>query len=142
MKRQTKIWVGPLIGVFLMLGFGPVAGAKTLVDPPPAQWGCELSEDKVLQGINGGLIGRGWVITDNDGAGHLVAQVIVRGKHTLVVTIDYTTTSFDINYKDSDRLKYSEKSDGTATIHKNANSWMNNIQMDIVSQLKFLCDMS
>jgi len=127
--------------IFALTLFGASAHAAKLVDPPSAEWSCELSDERVLQGITAGLIGRGWVITSNDKNGNLVAQVIVRGKHTLVVDIAYTTTSFDINYKSSDNLKYKVKSDGVAYIHRNANSWMDNIQTDFIVQLQALCGM-
>ena len=129
------------LSVFALTLFGASAHAAKLVDPPSAEWGCELSNERVLQGITAGLIGRGWVLSSNDKNGNLVAQVIVRGKHTLVVDITYTTTSFDIDYKSSDNLKYKVKSDGVAYIHRNANSWMDNIQTDFSAQLLALCGM-
>lgn len=141
MITNMKKLISTVVIVFAGVGVASIAQAAKLRDPGPSQWGCELSDDKLMQGITAGLIGRGWIIKSNDGAGNLVAQVIVRGKHTLVVDIKYDSTSFDINYKDSDRLKYKEKSDGTATIHRNANSWMENIQNDITAQLSALCTM-
>jgi hypothetical protein len=86
-----------------------------------------------------GLLGRGWTLTSNDNQGNLVAQVIVRGKHTLVVDIAYTTTSYDITYKSSDNLDYQRRRNGSEVIHRNANSWMSNIQNDIAAQLALLC---
>ena len=93
----------------------------------------------MLQGISAGLASRGWLIT-NKKPGKLVAQVIVRNKHTLVVSIKYTDDSYDIDYLNSDNLNYKTK-DGVAYIHPNANSWMDNINQDIRSQLSILCSM-
>jgi hypothetical protein len=124
---------------FALSSISSVAAAADLADPPSAQWGCELSDQRVLQGIMAGLLGRGWTLTSNDNQGNLVAQVIVRGKHTLVVDIAYTTTSYDITYKSSDNLDYQRRRNGSEVIHRNANSWMSNIQNDIAAQLALLC---
>jgi hypothetical protein len=56
-----------------------------------------------------------------------------------VVDIAYTTTSYDITYKSSDNLDYRRRRDGREVIHRNANSWMSNIQNDIAAQLALLC---
>ena len=122
-----------------VIGSASVARSANLNDPAPSLWGCELSQEQVLQGITAGLIGRGWTVIDNDGQGNLVAQVIVRAKHTLIVDIAYDDQSFDINYKDSDNLDYRIRRNGTPNIHRNANSWMNNIRGDITAQLSALC---
>ena len=66
------------------------------------------------------------------------AQIIVRNKHTLAVEIKYTNKSFDINYKSSKNLNYSAN-DGKPRIHPNDNSWMQNINNDISSQLNYMC---
>jgi len=141
MAIHARKLVWAIFAFFAFFGISTVAQAAKLRDPVPSQWGCELSDEKMMQGITAGLIGRGWIITANDGQGNLVAQVIVRGKHTLIVDIIYDNKSFDINYKDSDRLSYKLKSDGTARIHRNANSWMDNIQKDITAQLSALCSL-
>lgn len=126
------------IAITILAGLSATAQAAKLVDPPVSQWGCELSSSRVQQGITAGLIGRGWVLSADDKNGNMVAQVIVRGKHTLAVDIIYTDSSFDINYKSSDNLKYKIKND-VPYIHRNANSWMDNIQLDITAQLHALC---
>lgn len=125
-----------IVGV---IGSASTARSANLNDPAPSLWGCELSQEQVLQGITAGLIGRGWTVIENDEQGNLVAQVIVRAKHTLIVDVAYDDQSFDINYKDSDNLDYRIRSNGTPNIHRNANSWMNNIRGDITAQLSALC---
>ena len=138
LSMKTKI-LGLSI-VVLFAAAGTTVQAAELIDPPQSEWGCELSDAKVQQGITAGLIGRGWTVTSNDKAGNMVAQVIVRGKHTLVVDVVYTNTSVDINYKSSDNLKYKNKN-GVEHIHRNANSWMDNVKNDITAQLNALCNM-
>lgn len=116
------------------------ARSKPIIDPPKTQSPCTLSEERMLQGINGGLIGRGWVITDRQ-PGLLTAKVLVRGKHTLEVTIAYTSDSYDIDYKDSVNLNYHVDDDGTQYLHPNGISWMENIRSDIAKQLEFMCSL-
>ena len=125
-----------IVGV---IGSASTARSANLNDPEPSLWGCELSQEQVLQGITVGLIGRGWSVIENDGQGNLVAQIVVRAKHTLIVDIAYDDQSFDINYKDSVDLEYRIRRNGTANIHRNANSWMNNLREDIAAQLLTLC---
>ena len=139
MNRQKIFAIYSLVGAFVFFCANSAAQAAKLIDPPQVEWGCELSNEDVLSGITAGLFGRGWFITENDSEGNLVAQVIVRGKHTLVVDIAYTNTTYDITYKSSNKLKYKIGSDGSARIHRNANSWMNNILIDITEQLLSLC---
>ena len=125
-----------IVGV---VGSASTAQSANLNDPEPSLWDCELSQEQVLQGITAGLIGRGWSVIENNGQGNLVAQIIVRAKHTLIVDIAYDDQSFDINYKDSDNLEFRIRRNGTANIHRNANSWMNNVREDITAQLLALC---
>jgi hypothetical protein len=139
MIRQKIFTVCGLVGAFALFCASPAAQAAKLIDPPQVEWGCELSDEEVLSGITAGLLGRGWIIRGNDSEGNLVAQVIVRGKHTLVVDIAYTNTMFNITFKNSKNLKYKIGNDGSPRIHRNANSWMNNILIDITPQLVALC---
>ena len=134
--RAVKIvFVGLLIS-----GLSLSASAATLIDPPAVEsWGCELSTERVLQGIVAGLVGRGWIIKEKTSSNSIVAQVIVRSKYILVVDIEYSGESYDINYKSSDNLGHRDRSDGEIQIHRNANSCMNNIQNDILSQLSAAC---
>ena len=135
---QSGIRVGTL-AIFGLIFAAHVASAAILADTPRAEFGCELSENKVAQGITAALISRGWSVTKKDSDGKMVAQIIVRGRHTLVVDIAYGATWYDVTYKSSDNLKYKDNGDGTATIHGNANKWLRNIHQDIAKQLVVLC---
>lgn len=112
--------------------------AAPLVNPQPIQVPCETSLKDVKKGIWLALIGRTWNPVDK-GEGLIEATVVVRGKHTLVVDIKYDTKSVAIRYKDSDNLSYHVSNDGKATIHRNANSWMENIAKDTRNQLAVAC---
>ncbi len=91
----------------------------------------KLSAKDVRKAIIRAGAGLGWAIKDN-GAGKLIGTLSLR-KHLAVVDIDYSTKSYSIHYKDSQELGY----DGT-TIHKNYNSWVQNLQRAIQTELNLL----
>lgn len=136
-RGRAGVWLGVVLLAFF--GTVPTVHAAELISLPQGKWGCELGAEKLLQGINAGLISKGWVITNKDTKGKIVAQVIVRDKHTLVVDIAYTSETFQITYKSSNNLNYSVSAQGAAVIHKNANRWLGFIQNDIALQLGALC---
>ena len=113
-------------------------GAKPLLNPGPTEWGCSLGMDVVKKGVSTGILIKQWSATDSK-PGFTRAKIIVRGKHTLVVDINYTTSNFDIKYNSSENLKYSVNSAGVEVIHPNANSWMNNLRDAIRSVLNGEC---
>ncbi len=59
------------------------------------------------------------------------ATIIVRGKHTIVVDIPYTTSSYKINYVSSVNMD----TDGEGHIHPNYNKWVDNLAMHINQNL-------
>lgn len=91
------------------------------------------AKPKTLEEIRAAIVeggkARGWTMTEI-GPGHLEAKLHVR-VHVAVVDIKYSTTSYSITYKDSKDLKY----DGT-DIHRNYNSWVQNLQSEIEKRLK------
>lgn len=64
--------------------------------------------------------------------GHILGTLNLR-THEAVVDVNYSQTSYSINYKDSKNLNY----DGT-NIHKNYNGWIQNLDKGIQSQLNLL----
>jgi hypothetical protein len=139
MTNRTRAYLKFVIAVVGVVGIVSSAYGRSreFVDPAPVQIGCTLSQDKVLKAISSGLVGRGWYLTSKK-PGDLVAKIIVRNKHTLVVAIKYTNKMFDIDYKSSDNLNYHE-SDGKKYLHPYAISWMNNLSNDIQAQLSLYC---
>ena len=136
-RGRARIW--PWVVSLALFGTVSTVHAAELISLPQGEWGCELGAEKLIQGINAGLISKGWVITNRDTKGKIEAQVIVRDKHKLVVDIIYTSKTFQITYKSSDNLNYSVGAEGGAVIHKNANRWLGFIQNDIALQLGALC---
>lgn len=93
--------------------------------------GNQPSADKVRAAIIKAASDRNWIARDA-GPGHLVATLNVR-KHTAIVDIKYTGSSFSITYKDSQMLRHS----GT-TIHRNYNKWIKLLEQDIRQRLTAL----
>lgn len=138
MKKNGIGIVMILLSYFLAFNTAYARAAVPLVDPAASEWGCQLSNDQVKLGLESALIARGWS-PSNQKAGYMQAKTIVRGKHTLVVDINYTGASFDVNYKSSDNLKHIIDSEGVEKIHPNANSWMENIRSDATKVLVNMC---
>ena len=62
---------------------------------------------------------RGRVAKSSSTPGPIVAEIVVRGRHTLVVDIEFDSMSFDISYKSSINLSYQVREGGTHIIHRN-----------------------
>ncbi len=71
--------------------------------------------------------GRGWQMQEIRPG--LIRGTLVLRDHLAVVDISYDTQRFSIRYADSRNLLY----DGTS-IHRNYNSWVQNLANDIVAQ--------
>jgi len=90
-----------------------------------------ISLEKTTKAIQQAGISRGWSMRLVK-PGHIEATLNLR-KHMAKVDINYTTKSYSITYKDSAELGY----DGTQ-IHKNYNSWVNNLDISIKQKLGLL----
>ena len=80
--------------------------------------------------IVAGCSERQWVASDIDNT-TIEATIIVRGKHTVVVSIPYTENSYSIEYKSSVNMDYKPNSDGTFSINRSYNNWVNNLYQAI-----------
>jgi hypothetical protein len=77
---------------------------------------------KVEQAIKTAAIANNWTLsTDTDGT--LLATLVVRNKHTIVVTIPFDSSKFGLLYKNSINMKY-EMRDGKPVIHPFYNKWV------------------
>jgi hypothetical protein len=75
--------------------------------------------------------GLGWRMRIEE-PGHMVGTLALRS-HVAIVDINYDTSSFSINYKDSTNLNY----DGT-NIHSNYNGWIQNLEQAILAEITAL----
>lgn len=72
--------------------------------------------------------GLGWQM-EAEKAGHIVGTLYLR-THVAIVDIKYTNKNYSITYKSSENLGYDGKN-----IHKNYNSWVQNLNRSIQAQL-------
>ena len=106
-------------------------GASTLYNvqnhPMPVK---NLGDSKIQKAIKAAGAQLGWVITDVK-PGLMKGSLHLRS-HTAVVDIPYTESEYSINYVSSSNLNYNPAKN---TIHKNYNSWIQNLQNAIDVQL-------
>ncbi|MBQ7607314.1 MAG: hypothetical protein IJU76_05030 [Desulfovibrionaceae bacterium] len=62
--------------------------------------------------------------------GLIEASIIVRGRHTVVVSIPYTASHYEIKYKSSVNMGYKVEN-GQAIIHPNYNKWTQRLDSTI-----------
>ena len=98
----------------------PVAASK----PNP-------SLEDVGRAIQRAGVALGWQMKETK-PGHMLGTLYLR-THVAVVDINYSVKSYSIQYKDSTELMY----DG-ATIHRNYNGWIQNLDKGIRAQLSTL----
>ncbi|UPW19355.1 hypothetical protein M0C34_03500 [Agarivorans sp. TSD2052] len=125
MKRL--VWIFSLVVAVLVLPQTALAAKiKPLLDQPiPSQ----LSADEARYAIvDAGLV-RNWVVAE-EGEQLMKAEIHVR-KHYVAVDIKLHDGQYDILYRDSENMKYSE--DGT--IHRKYNGWVKNLNSDIQKEL-------
>ena len=92
-------------------------------DFPSAEASKNISEKKMHDAIVKACADTGWRVSEPS-SNTIEATIMVRNKHTVVVSIPYTATHYSINYKASTNMEYKAKSDGSAVIHPNYNKWV------------------
>jgi hypothetical protein len=127
MNMQT-IKVGFLAVMLTMMVGCANQPLKNVIDSPVTTSGKQATMEDVKKAIVTAGTALGWKLTDV-APGKMVGLLDLR-KHSATVDIAYDTKKYSINYKDSTDLKY----DGS-TIHKNYNSWVQNLDKGISKQL-------
>jgi len=79
--------------------------------------------------IEKALANRGWLIAKEE-PGKVYATLHLRS-HTAKILISYDADQIEIEYMDSDNLKYRKDKKGKEYIHKNYLSWVKNLLKDI-----------
>lgn len=95
--------------------------------------GKAVTAERVRQAFVLGGMKRGWRFEDA-GDGQLTGTLNVRGKHTVMVTVNYGPERYSILYKDSTNMKY-DQDDGQAVIHPFYNKWVQNLMQDVGMEL-------
>lgn len=85
-----------------------------------------MQSEEVREAIFNACLELGWVPQDTT-ADVVRAALVVRNKHTVVVDIHYTPTSYDIQYVSSVNMNEKYK-DGTIVLHPNYNKWVANLK--------------
>lgn len=67
--------------------------------------GKSIQVDQVKQAISMAATSKGWRVAYSPD-GSLLATLVVRNKHTVVVKIAYDVNKYSINYNDSNNMKY------------------------------------
>lgn len=134
MTKIIKIVFFTLVGLVLLTGCGRGVAVYNVQDNP-VDLKAGVGEDKVYKAIKNAGIGLGWQIVKIK-PGLAQGELNLR-KHTAIVEIPYSTNSYSILYKNSTELGYDAEKN---TIHKNYNSWVQNLNKAIKVQLNQLED--
>ena len=84
------------------------------------------SADQVKQAIIAAASNKSWSIARQPD-GKLLATLIVRNKHTIVVEIAYAADTYSLRYKDSINMKFDQR-DGQPVIHPYYNRWVQELK--------------
>lgn len=125
-SQRARWWSGLLLLPVLALLMG--ARQVPLVDPEPIAVPAGLTEAKIGKAIKAALVGRTWVVTE-DQPGKILATLNLR-THMAKIEIPYDTSKVAVRYLDSSELMYAEKK-GVKVIHRNYLSWIQNLVTDI-----------
>ena len=93
----------------------------------------KTNDDTIFKAIKNAGTQFGWIVKKTK-PGMATAELHVR-RHTALATINYSNTSYSINYKNCINLKYDASKN---TIHKNYNVWIQNLDEAIQFKLSQL----
>lgn len=94
--------------------------------------GAALGADEIRQGIIAAANAPGsggWTIA-RTADGSIVANLAVRGKHSVSVLISVAQGAYSVRYADSLNMKFSQEG-GVRYIHPNYNKWVGNLLQSI-----------
>ena len=99
-------------------------------DFPTAGAHKNITENQMHDAIVKACADHSWRVSEPS-PNTIEATIVVRNKHTVVVSIPYTATHYNINYKSSINMEYKTKSDGSSSIHPNYNNWVSRLDKAI-----------
>lgn len=114
-----------------LLIFSPLANAARVIPVVNQPLHSEVSVQQAQAIFSEAVARRGWNIKAGEDKDSLIADLWVRN-HYIAVDIKLHQSSYDINYRDSENMKY--KPNGT--IHKKYNGWVRNFNNDIQKKLR------
>ena len=118
-----------LFALTLLCVTGCRSGAQVL--SPSSQFGADagISLADMRKDILLGATDAGWTPTQQ--GDKIEARIVVRGKHTVVVAIPYTTAGYRIEHVSTTNMDEKREKDGSITLHPNYNKWVSNLQQKI-----------
>ncbi len=121
---RTTIWAvvaAVLVSASPAYGRTPVPVENFPNNPIQTASGKKPTVDQVAQAITAAAASRQWALA-KQADGSFLATRVVRGKHTIVATVAYTTEQYSVLYHSSDNMKF-EMYNGAPYIHPNYNVW-------------------
>jgi hypothetical protein len=118
---------GMLVAAALLL-VGVACTSNPLKETAPVQVPQGLTQEQVAEAVKATLLGRGWAI-NSQRPGVINSTLYIR-EHTATINAIYDTEQVQFKYVDSTNLDYSE-SNGERQIHRNYNSWIDNLVNDL-----------
>ena len=122
--------------VFVMIAMvGALGGCSraTPIQAMPAVSYPGVTMADMEAAIYDGCVRLGWTpVTEKNG---VVKATLHLRKHVAIVNITFTQDQFAINYVDSTNLKHKISKSGVESIHKNYNSWVQNLKKQIMISL-------
>lgn len=128
---RTRRWSYLLVIPLLALLMG--ARQVPLADPAPIAVPAGIALKDVAKSIKVALVGRQWVVSDEQ-PGHIVATLNLR-EHMAKLDVTFDEAAVNLKYVDSKELLYEEKK-GERLIHRNYLNWVQNLVTDISRNLQ------
>lgn len=123
-----------LLPLLLLLSTPAEAGRKhPLTLPDPIAVPADLSAEQVQRSIKAALLSRTWTIT-NEQPGRVEATLRLR-EHVASIYVDYDREQIRFHHVSSTNLMEGTNRRGERVIHRNYNSWLQNVANDIRIQL-------
>ena len=122
---MMKILRNSGFGLMIFLAFvllGCTQPIRNVTDAPVTVNKTNVTLDDVHNAIKRAGVVLGWAMKE-ESPGKMTGTLNLRS-HVAVVGITYDTKTYTINYMNSTNLQYDEKK---ATIHKNYNGWIQNL---------------
>lgn len=94
--------------------------------------GTEYSLDEIAKAIYSGCIAKKW-IPKRIGPNDIQASIMVRGKHSITVSIPFSEESFSILFFSAENMDYKERSQ---KIHPNYNRWTSLLIQSILQEIR------
>ncbi|MEM9171487.1 MAG: hypothetical protein AAGA84_02155 [Pseudomonadota bacterium] len=134
MNNAKQMMVGLALAMMLSVGLFAAADAEARtavirdVENMPVPEGLSMTD--VESAVMAGGASRGWTCAPiEDGVAECTLYI---RSHMAKVEVKYDTSLYSITYMDSDNLKYDPVKN---KIHKNYNSWVQNLNSDIRAEL-------